>query len=515
MRRRQLDQREAGLLAQRPGQPLHPLGLVRQHHALAAQQRHQERGHRQVEGERGVHRRPVALARVRLGRPRQVAAQPAVGHGHALGPPGRAGGEDDVRQALRGEAARGRGFALRRDLRRVAVQAHRARAVRREALQQRLAGQEHRGGGVLQHAGQPLRGVRRVQRHVGGARLEDAQHGGDHLRAALQAQTHARLRPHAQAAEVPRQPVGGTLQFRVGERPPAGAHRHGVRGAPRLPREALVDVLLPRVPGAGGVPRLQHLRPLAPAQQRQLRKATPRLRRHLLQQGLQVPRHAGDGRRLEERRAVDQRSREGFPVVVDGQLQVELGDARSSPERLRGEASERERVVVAGAVQRERHLEDRGVREAALHPHLVDQALEGKLLVVVRPQRRLPHPLQQPGPGGVARQVDPQRQQVDEEADQPFRLAPGPPRDRGADDHVLLPRVAGQQRLPAGQQRHEQRRPLPPRERPQPPRHSGREGQGVSRRARALPGGARAVGGDLQQRGGAGQALPPVADLRL
>ena len=58
-----------------------------------------------------------------------------------------------------------------------------------------------------------------------------------------------------------------------------------------------------------------------------------------------------------------------------------------------------------------------------LRPQLLHQPLEGQLLVFVRAQRRLPHPPQHFAEGGLAGQVRPQHQRVDEEADQPLQLA--------------------------------------------------------------------------------------------
>ena len=139
---------------------------------------------------------------------------------------------------------RGRSRALALDLRRIRVQPHHRGPAGREPLRQARLRQQHPRGRVLQHVRQALRGVRRVQRDVGRARLEDPQHRDHHLRTALQAQPHARVRTHAQPAEVARQPVGPLVQLPVGELAALEDHGHGGRRAIRLRLEQLVDAAL-------------------------------------------------------------------------------------------------------------------------------------------------------------------------------------------------------------------------------------------------------------------------------
>ena len=99
--------------------------------------------------------------------------------------------------------------------------------------------QQQPRAGVLQHEGQPLGRVLRVQRHVRAPGLEDAEHRDHHLRRALHAQAHRRLRPHAAPAECPGDGVRAPLQLRVGE---DGAPRSSPRPrpacAPPAPRPA-------------------------------------------------------------------------------------------------------------------------------------------------------------------------------------------------------------------------------------------------------------------------------------
>ena len=65
---------------------------------------------------------------------------------------------------------------------------------------------------------------------------------------------------------------------------------------------------------------------------------------------------------------------------------------------------------------------------------------------------------------GAVGQVHAHGQRVDEEADEPLRLAPLAPRRGRADHHVLLPRQPAQHGGPARQQRHEQGGAVPQRQ---------------------------------------------------
>ena len=133
----------------------------------------------------------------------------------------------------------------------------------------------------------------------------------------------------------------------------------------------------------------------------------------------------------------------------------------------------------------------------------------------VRPQQHLPDPPHKLREGGVAGEVGPQGQRVDEQADQPLRLPPRAPGDGGAHHHVVRPRVAGEQQLEAGQQRHEERRLLRPRQPVQRLRCRRVQREGRRRPAEALRRWPRPVRRQLQHGGRAGQPLLPELHLPL
>ena len=101
--------------------------------------------------------------------------------------------------------ARSRGAHIHRDRAPPPRPDRRARAGRgrrrrpRRGSRERGVGQQERGAGVLQHAGDALRRIHRVQRQVRGAGLEDAQQRGHHRRVAVHVHAHDRRRRRRRA----------------------------------------------------------------------------------------------------------------------------------------------------------------------------------------------------------------------------------------------------------------------------------------------------------------------------
>ena len=105
------------------------------------------------------------------------------------------------------------------------------------------------------------------------------------------------------------------------------------------------------------------------------------------------------------------------------------------------------------------------------------------------------HPPQQGRERRLARQVDTQRQGVDEEADQSLDLFAGAVGDRHADDDFRLARVAVQQCGPCRQQGHEQGGAFAPAHGGQVGGQCRRERERELRATEGLGGRARAIGG--------------------
>src|SRR6202035_2774815 len=88
------------------------------------------------------------------------------------------------------------------------------------------------------------------------------------------------------------------------------------------------------------------------------------------------------------------------------------------------------------------------------------QPLERQLLVGKGGRPRRPHAAEEVAEARLAVDPRPQRQGVDEEADQVLDLAPRAVRHRRADEEVLLAAVTLEESLEAGQEDHEEGGPM-------------------------------------------------------
>jgi hypothetical protein len=156
---------------------------------------------------------------------------------------------------------------------------------------------DHVGARVREQHGQPVGGVGRVERHVGAAGLQDAQHALDHGGAALDAQPHAVAAAHAQRAQVTRQALRAGEQLGVRD-PLVGADDgRRVRGGGRLGGDEVVQALAGRVVPRGRVPHAQHALALGRRQRVDVaqRRAAPRRTVGQAHDVVQQPAHRGRG----------------------------------------------------------------------------------------------------------------------------------------------------------------------------------------------------------------------------
>src|SRR5207248_6900193 len=106
----------------------------------------------------------------------------------------------------------------------------------------------------------------------------------------------------------------------------------------------------------------------------------------------------------------------------------------------------------------EHHLEEGRVAQTARRRKLVHQLLEWQSLMRIGTQSGVSHTAEQFFEARVTREIPPQCQCIQEEADQALRLALSAVGDRSANDNVFLTAVAIEKRLESGKQSHEQRR---------------------------------------------------------
>ncbi len=253
-------------------------------------------------------------------------------------------------------------------------------------------GEDDGSAGVLQHEGQPLGGVGRVEREVGSTGLEGGEDGDSHVEALVEAQAHGATGGHVQRDEVVSQLVGARVELRVGERVGAIRDGHRVRGACGLGLDGTVHghgrVRLAR----GVVPLQQQLALLDLAQHRQAPQRLACVGRDRREQPLEVVPHAPRRRLIEEVGVVLDGAVKLVAGVRHHQGQVELGGStgcRHGPQ-LQGAfdcVAITPRRVPRRVLQGEQDLEEWSAAQVPLGAQLVDQLLEGHVLVGVRIER--------------------------------------------------------------------------------------------------------------------------------
>ena len=160
----------------------------------------------------------------------------------------------------------------------------------------------------------------------------------------------------------------------------------------------------PRTAGAGSRPRRARTRSTpgaAGAPPRRAAAGPPEAARDRPPRGEQseVPAAAGPSRGRTAG-VVLQRARRAPPTLPQRQGQLELGRAA----RQRSQGASPGSSGAGRVLMREHHLEQRRSREVPLRPQLLDQPLEGQVLVGEGPEPRLAHPASSSAkPGSPAR----------------------------------------------------------------------------------------------------------------
>ncbi len=315
-------------------------------------------------------------------------------------------------------------------------------------------GQQDGSPGVVELERLALAGGGRVERHVRAPRLEHAEHAHEPLDRVGQDEADPNLGADAQGPQVMGEPVGAAVQCVVAQRAAVGDQRHGLGRPRRVRLEELGDEARCRPGRRGPAPLVEQSPPLGRGQDRELGEAPVGVCDDGLEQGLEVADHPVDRRGVEQVGVVLDPPGEAAGRLLQRQGQVELGGPRPLGGRQRPQGQLLPADVGHPVVlEDEHHLEERRPARVAAGLEGLDEQLEGQLLMLERPQRHLADAAEQRAEAGVARQVGPQRQHVDEEADQPFGLGAAPVGDRRADDDVVLAAVAVEQGLEGGQQR--------------------------------------------------------------
>ena len=240
--------------------------------------------------------------------------------------------------------------------------------------------------------------------------------------------------------------VGAAVELAIGEGLALELDGDAVGGALHLGLDELVQAGVERVRRLGAVPVDQELLALGRGEQRQRPDGLIGAGDHGLEHDAEVFEHASRGGRVEQIGVVLEQQADARAVGPGVEGEVELGlDPLLRGEQIEGGEAGRQsgEPGIGGAFQKVEHdLEERTAAEVPLGLELLDELLEGEVLVGVGLQRRLAHAPEKAAHAGVPRQVGAEDEGVDEEADERLDLGAGAVGDRDPDEQVLLAGVA-------------------------------------------------------------------------
>src|SRR5437879_4062642 len=191
----------------------------------------------------------------------------------------------------------------------------------------------------------------------------------------------------------------------------------------------------------GLVPLNEDLLSLGLTQQRQSGNAAVGIADNSFEQSAEVADQPLCRRDLEQVRVVLEIAAQTVRFLRQAKTQIELGCAALNIKRADGQAGElgcdRKSIL-----QDEQHLKQRRSTRVAHGLQLLDELLEGNVLVSVAAQGDSTHPSEQFAEGGVPGEVRAQDKRVDKEPDQVFEFRTVPVGDGCADADVFLTGIA-------------------------------------------------------------------------
>ena len=354
-----------------------------------------------------------------------------------FGKPRRARGEDQVGEVVRQGRLQLPG--LHRLVFPARIEEHRLDP-RRQLGCQMAAGHQHLGFRGLQHQQHALPRVVRIERRVGASGLVDRQQRHDQLRRAVHQHAGQDLGAQPQRPQAVRQTARPLVQLAVGQADAAGRdQRDPLRGPRRLGREQLGqgDV------GTRGLPGLveahQELLALPVRQQRQVPPAALRIAHRRPQQDPRCPSSRSIVAPSNRPVLYSAVSRSAGSAVGDEEREVELRRGEIPLEQREAHAPHARQLPAQGlhaTAAPGTAATARGRAPAAAPPTRVSNGRSWRSNAASALSRTCRSSSRKVG---AARQIRPEDQRVDEEADQPLGLGAVAVGDGRAHQHVLLP----------------------------------------------------------------------------
>ena len=409
----------------------------------------------------------------------------------------------------------------------VGVEPEEARTVLRQSIEEPRLGEQHGHARVLHHEGEPVFRIRRIERQVGAARLQDAEQPDDHVERALGEDADEDVGADACGDEIVRELIRAPVELSI--RQALGAGDDGdLLGALRgLTLEHLRD--RPRRIRPGGRVEAAHdLGSFARGHHAEPGDRHPRVGDDTLQQRFVMRRHPRNRRLVEEvrvelppaaQRVVEFRHQQH--EVVDNGLLRHLRELEQQATQFHLPRAlvhrQRQRLVVAPMrlVEGEQRVQQRTVTRISFGPQTLHQQRKRIILVLERAEHGLPHPPEQLGKRRIPREIASKRHGVQAVANDVLKLGPRAPRHRRADDDVGFAGVAREQHLEGRQEHGEEGVALRLRQFPQAPGKAVRDLDGVGRAARGLHGRPRAIDRQRQRGKLAGHLRLPVVPETL
>ena len=190
-----------------------------------------------------------------------------------------------------------------------------------------LFGQYRGHAGVFEQITQPLGWIGRIDRHIGGSALENAQERRRQVYSSFHAHADQHLCTDAFIDQIARDLVRAGIEPRIAQVLVFVYCRDSVGGCFSLNFEKLVYALREIVFSMSAVPTDEHLIALGLVEHREIANCPVRIGYDCFQQCLEVPGHSCDSRSIEEIAVVLKRDREFLADLGSHQRKIKLGNS--------------------------------------------------------------------------------------------------------------------------------------------------------------------------------------------